>query len=57
VYDAMRALVRQVDKLTQEMVALKLFVAAIPGAEDMPSWPTPLSTTRKNRDESIRGAG
>jgi hypothetical protein len=24
---------------------------------DMPSWPTPLSTTRKNRDESIRGAG
>ena len=33
VYDAMRALVRQVDKLTQEMVALKLFVAAIPGAE------------------------
>jgi hypothetical protein len=33
VYDAMRALVRQVDKLTQEMVALKLSVAAIPGAE------------------------
>ena len=32
-YDAMRALVGQVDKLTQEMMALKLFVAAIPGAE------------------------
>jgi hypothetical protein len=31
VYEAMRSLARQVEKLTQEMMALKLFVAAIPG--------------------------
>ena len=31
VYEAMRSLARQVEKLTQEMMVLKLFVAAIPG--------------------------
>ena len=31
-YEAMRSLARQVEKLTQEMMTLKLFVAAIPGA-------------------------